>query len=136
MHRKNLLIFALLIAVASLFIYPRLITSKETVSISQVTADPGSYLGKLTVSGYVASVYADDGVFFLSDEAGCCQLPVVIPFTKEQQSGLQVNTLYSGELPTVGETLQVSGTLKKQGSSFYYEIDSVSRSGRIIIKKN
>jgi hypothetical protein len=136
MQRKNLIVIVMVIVAVSLFVYPRLAkTGITAIPVSQVTENPGNFLGKLDVYGIVSSVYADDGLFMLADEGGCCQLPVVVPFTASQQSELQINYLYEGVMPSSGDVLQVSGNLKLQDGYYHYEIDSVTRNGQIIIKK-
>ncbi|MBS4022789.1 MAG: hypothetical protein KGZ79_10290 [Dethiobacter sp.] len=135
MQKKNLILFALLITIAGIFIYPRIVKPAQAISVSQVTANPEAFLGKLTVYGSVGTIYSEEGLFMIIDEAGCCELPVVVPFKKDQQAGLQANYLYSGTMPALGDFVEVRGLLKKQDGYYQYEVESVTRGNQVIIKK-
>ncbi len=136
MQRKHLIIFVLLLVAAGLA-YPRLAGRGEAAaSVRDVTANPGKFLGPLTVTDIVGDVRPDDGVIVLVDYGcGACQLPVFVPFTPEQQAKWETQTLYSGTLPSAGETVTVSGTLKRQDGYFIFEVEQITRDGLVIISK-
>ncbi|MBT9172727.1 MAG: hypothetical protein DDT21_01113 [Syntrophomonadaceae bacterium] len=137
MHKKSLIIIVLLLVLAAVFAYPRLAGRGETaVSVKDVTANPGKYLGPLTITDIVGDVKPDDGVIVLVDY-GCkgCQLHVFVPFTAEQQARWQTASLYSGTLPAAGETVTVSGTLKRQDGYFVFDVEYIIRDGQVILSK-
>ena len=136
MQKKNLILVFLVVLLAGMFLYPRIFNKVEAVGISDVTADPSKYVGKtMTLSGAVSEVYPEDSVIYIADDAGCCTIPILVPFTQEQQKVLELSTLYSGTLPAVGQYLDATGTLKSEGAYFIFDIDTVSRNGQVIINK-
>jgi hypothetical protein len=137
MQKKYLLIVVLVVILAVLVIYPRLGGTGQTADISQVAANPESYLGKLTlINALVATVDTDFSVLGLVDSGGCCEIPVVVPMTVEQQQGLGVPVpLYTGTLPSPGQHVEVSGNLKKHQGYFIFEADTVKLDGKVIIRK-
>jgi hypothetical protein len=137
MQKRHMILIILLLISAGVFAYPRLADRGETaVSVKDVTANPGKFLGPLTITDIVGDVKPDDGVILLVDY-GCraCQLPVFVPFTAEQQTRWQTGSLYSGTLPAAGETVTVSGTLKKQDGYFMFDVDNIVRNGQVILSK-
>lgn len=138
MQKKTLLIVALLLVVAGLTIYPRLSggnAAKGVIGISEVSAAPNDFLGKLTLSGDVGAIYKEESVIIAVDGGGCCQIPLLVPFTAEQQTMLETSSLYTGTLPAEGESLQVSGTLSRVDSYYVFDVDEVIASGKVIITK-
>lgn len=136
MQKKHLVIFVLLLVTAGLA-YPRLAGRGEAAaSVRDVTANPGKFLGRLTVTDIVGDVRPDDGIMVLVDYGcGACQLPVLVPFTVEQQAKWETEFLYTGILPAVGEIVTVSGTLKRQDGYFVFEVEKVTRDGQVIISR-
>lgn len=135
MHKKNLIIFVLLLIAVGLVIYPRLAKQEAVASVSAVTANPEKFLGKLTLTGVVATVFPEENVFVIADSSACCQIPVLVPFTSGQQALLELNTLYTGALPQEGEEVTVSGTLKKEQGYYLLDVEQVARGGQVIINK-
>jgi hypothetical protein len=136
-QKKSLIIIVLLLVLAVVLAYPRLLGRGEVaVSVKDVTANPRKFLGPLTVTDIVGDVKPEDGMIVLVDY-GCrgCQLPVFVPFTAEQQARWQKGSLYSGTLPAVGETVTVSGTLKRQDGYFMFDVDNIVRNGQVILSK-
>lgn len=137
MRQKNLIIIALLLILAGALVYPHLTGGREaTAGVKDVTANPGEFLGPLVITDKVGDVDTEDGVIILVDD-GCvsCQIPVLVPFTAEQQAKFEMNTLYSGTLPSVGETVTVHGTLKQQEGYFIFDVETITRDGQVIISK-
>lgn len=137
MHKKNLIILFLLMVLAAVFVYPALTNSKPAgaVEITEVSANPSAFLGKLTISGYAGAVYAEEGMFLLVDEGGCCKIPLFVPFTQEQKVALEMTSLYTGTLPAEGDYLEASGTLKRENGYFLFDVDKVTRNGNAIISR-
>lgn len=143
MQKKNLVLVFLLVLVSGLFIYPRLFAGGgETITVSDLTANPNQYLGKLTVSGSVAAAYPDEGVFVMVDAGGCCSLAIVVPMTEEQKTLLEqeaditLTTLFTGAMPSTGSMVEVSGTLKReQNGMFLIDVDKVNSNGKSIISR-
>jgi hypothetical protein len=140
MQKKTLLIVALLLVVAGLVAYPRLsrgnaANSRGVIGISEVSAAPNNYLGKLTLSGDVGAIYEEESVIIAVDGSGCCQIPLLVPFTSEQQTMLKTASLYTGTLPAEGESLLVSGTLSRVDANYVFDVDEVIASGKVIITK-
>jgi hypothetical protein len=137
MQKKNLIIVFLFVLIVGLFVYPRVIQTNtaEAVGISEVSANPQQYLGKLTLSGIVGDVYPDDGVFVMVDGGGCCQIPALVPFNAEQQELLEMDTLYTGSLPATGDLVETKGTLLFEDGYYMYDVDTVTRNGQTIISK-
>ncbi|MBS3948055.1 MAG: hypothetical protein KGZ57_07145 [Dethiobacter sp.] len=139
MQKKNLIIIALLLILAGALVYPLLTgggQGEAAAGVKDVTANPSGFLGPLVINGHVGDVNAADGVIMLVDD-GCvsCQIPVLVPFTTEQQAKFEVDTLYSGILPAVGETVTVHGTLKQQEGYFIFDVEKITRDGQVIISK-
>jgi hypothetical protein len=58
-----------------------------------------------------------------------------VPFTPEQQAKWEAATLYSGTFPSVGDTVTVSGTLKRIDGYYIFEVEQISRDGQVIISR-
>ncbi len=143
MNNKSILIVVLLLVLLSIVAYPRIFTAGNNaagadtvVGVSQVTANPSDYLGKLTVHGIVNQIYEEEGFFMIADQGGCCQLPVVVPFTAEQQAELNCKYLYAGAMPAFNDRVIATGTLISEDGYFVFEIAHVEMSDKIIISKN
>lgn len=146
MHRKNLLLLFVLIVLIGVFVYPQLTggsgsNSAEAVDVSAVTAAPQQYLGQLTISGAVGALYAEEGVIVMVDEGGCCNIPILVPLSQEQQNLLSeaikmdVNVLYSGALPQIGDFIEATGTWTFENGVYDLEIETVARNGEVIISR-
>lgn len=136
MQKKNLFILFLVIVLVGVFVYPRVMAGTATaVELSDVSANPSKFIGKLTIAGNAGPVFADDGVFQLVDQKGCCQIYLLVPFTAAQQKELEISALYTGTLPTEGESIQTTGTLKREGANYVFDVEKVSRDGKVIISK-
>ncbi len=136
MLKKNVIIFLLLLAAAGALAYPRFVGRGEAASVRDVTANPGDFLGPLTLTDVVGDVRPEDAVIVLVDYGcGACQIPVFVPFTAAQQAKWETENLYAGTLPSVGETVTVSGTLKRQDGYFVFEVDVITREGQVIINR-
>ncbi|MBS4030981.1 MAG: hypothetical protein KGZ63_06115 [Clostridiales bacterium] len=140
MQKKTLLIVALILIVAGLAIYPRLSqssagNSRGVIGVSEVSAAPNDYLGKLTITGDAGAIYEEESVIIIVDGGGCCTIPLLVPFTTEQQTILETASLYTGTLPAEGESLQVSGTLSKVDAYYVFDVDEIIASGKVIITK-
>jgi len=136
-HKKNLYLLVLLLVLGGMFAYQGIVGRGEaTASVRDITTNPGDFLGPLTITDLVGDVRPEDGVIVLVDYGcGACQVPVFVPFTAEQQAKWQVDSLYSGTLPSVGETVTVRGTLKRQDGYFVFAVDEITRDGQVIISK-
>lgn len=151
MHKKNLLVVILLIFLAGAIIYPRLQPgssaaenpeanpgadlSEESI-IAAVAANPAAYLGPLTLSGRVGLVDSESSLFTIVDDNGCCAVPILIPKTAEHQKNLELDTLYRGELPVLGDLVVAEGTLvQDENGSFLFDVDTVTRDGEILLEK-
>ncbi|MDW7650450.1 MAG: hypothetical protein SCK29_09995 [Bacillota bacterium] len=139
MQKKNLIIIFLLVLAAGLFIYPRFTGGEEAIGISEVSAEPSKYLGELALAGKVGTVYPDEGYFVMVDGGGCCQIPAIVPFTAQQQTQLKdlgVDApLYTGTLPAVGQLVETTGTLSREGANYMYDVETVIVNGEVIISK-
>jgi hypothetical protein len=135
MQKKTIFIIALLVIIVGLAIYPRLTRTQEAVSVSEVSASPTKFLGKLTISGIAGEIVPEEGVILMVDAGGCCNIPVLVPFTAEQDV-YKINRLYQGVLPAEGSTIIVSGTLKQEPGYFDFVIEQVEQEGQIIISKS
>lgn len=140
MQKKTLLVVALILIVAGLAIYPRLSqnsasNSRGVIGVSEVSAAPNDFLGKLTITGFAGAIYEEESVIIIVDGGGCCAIPLLVPFTAEQQTMLGTTFLYSGTLPTEGERLQVSGTLSKVDAYYVFDVDEIKANGKVIITK-
>lgn len=136
MQKKNLIIVFIVIVAAGLVFGPQLFGA-QAMSVSEFSASLDQYLDKqVTITGIVGDVAVGENVVFLVDEGGCCNVPFAVPFTAEQQQSTSSQVLYSGTLPSVGDTVEATGTLKTDGQYFRFEIKNVSRNGSVIIKAN
>lgn len=136
MLKKYAIIFVLLLAAAGALVYPRLVGRGEAASVKDVTANPGDFLGPLTVTDVVGDVRPEDAVIVLVDYGcGACQIPVFVPFNAAQQAKWETEDLYTGTMPSVGETVTVSGTLKRRDGYFVFEVDKITRKGQVIISR-
>lgn len=137
MQKKSGIILVVLLLAAGVFAYPRLTGRGEAAaSVRDVTANPSEFLGPLSVTDIVGDVRPDDGVIVLVDYGcGACQLPVLVPFTAEQQAKWETELLYAGLLPSVGDTVTVSGTLKRLDGYFVFEAEEITRDGQVIISR-
>jgi len=137
MQKKKLLILVLVFMLAIIVLFPRLDGTGQTANISEVVASPANYLGQLTlINARVGAVDTESSVIVLVDPRGCCEIPLLVPLSVEQQQALGIPVpLYTGFLPEPGQYVETSGTLKEYESTFIYEVDTVKRDGQVIIKK-
>ena len=123
MQKKSLLLVFLLIVAVGIFVYPKVFVVDAAVSLSDVSANPSQFVGDLTIGGIVGTVFPKEGGFVLVDEKGCCQINILVPFTKEQMAALALDETYSGQLPTQGDPIEVKGTLKREGSDYTFDVE-------------
>jgi hypothetical protein len=136
MQKKNLILVFILVLAAGLVFYPQLLPKAEAVNISDFNANLSEYLDKqVTISGMAAEVYDDENLILLVDEGGCCNVPILAPFTAEQQVLSGVDILYSGTLPNIGEYVETTGILTFDGQYYRFEVQTVTRNGDVIISK-
>ena len=135
MNKKNLVIVFLVIVIVGVFGYPKIFPADAVVPLSDVSANPSSFLGDLTISGVTGPVFEDKGGFILLDEKGCCQINILVPFTEEQKTALSLDAVYSGKMPAQGEAIEVTGTLKREGAYYLFDVEKVTRQKDTIIEK-
>lgn len=145
MQKKNLILLFVIIVLAGVLVYPKLFGSVNADSgtyISEVTADPQAFLGDLTLTGLVGSINAEEGVIFLVDDGGCCQIPLLLPLTQEQLARLneypdiEMDELYSGAMPAIGDSIAATGTWVFDSGFYDLKVDEVTRDGETIISKS
>ncbi len=142
MNKKNILIAVLFLLLVGILAYPRIFTAGNNtgagaiVGVSQVTANPSDYLGKLTVQGIVNQIYEEEGFFLIADQGGCCQLPVVVPLTAQQQAEINSKYLYTGTMPAINDWVIATGSLISEDGYFVFEIAQVEMGDQVIISKN
>jgi hypothetical protein len=136
MQKKNLIFVFILALAASLVFYPQLFAQTEGMGISAFTNDLNSYVDQeVTLAGIVSEVYDDENLILLTDEGGCCNVPVLAPFTAEQQELAGVSKQYSGTLPSPGDKVLANGTLRFDGQYFLFDLSTMKKGRKVIIKQ-
>lgn len=137
---KTVLLVALLIVVLAggLFVYPSL-QAVETARVSEVSDNPSKYLGELHMEGIVGATFEQEGGFIMTDTTACCQVTIFVPFTEEQKAGtnIPVQGLYKGSLPSTGQDVRAVGTLKREGTGYFFDVDKIVVDGQnILVRAN
>ena len=101
---------------------PRSATPKRTLAVSELAAKPSTHLGRVAVTGVVATATPGKGFLLLdSVEYKKCALTCL------NEPGNKIPVRWSGAVPKVEQTMRVDGTLAKTAKGFVFTAHKVAR---------
>ena len=93
----------------------------KIVNVEQVLNEPSNFINKnILIEGIVNQVNTDKSLFSIISEEEFNECGI-----SECNVNEQLPVRFSGELPELGEKIEIAGTVKKNDKGFIYEAGSI-----------